>query len=46
MFLEKLKLETHRELVKMAKEVDSLVVLIEGRDLYVDNLRTILSGIK
>ena len=40
----KTKLETHRELVKMAKEVDSLVVLIEGRDLYVENLRTILSG--
>lgn len=40
----KTKLDTHREMVKMAKEVDSLVVLIEGRDLYVDNLRTILSG--
>ena len=40
----KTKLETHIELVKMAKEVDSLIVLIEGRDLYVDNLRTILNG--
>ena len=40
----KTKLETHKELVKMATKVDSLVSLIEGRDFYVDNLKTILSG--
>ena len=28
----------------MATKVDSLVTLIEGRDFYVDNLKTILSG--
>lgn len=40
----KTKLETHKELVKMATKVDSLVTLIEGRDFYVENLKTILSG--
>lgn len=40
----KTKLETHKELVKMATKVDSLVTLIEGRDFYVDNLKTILRG--
>ena len=40
----KTKTETHKELIKMATKVDSLVTLIEGRDFYVDNLKTILSG--
>ena len=40
----KTKLETHKELVKMATKVDSLVSLIEGRDVYVNNLKTILNG--
>lgn len=40
----KTTVETHKELVEMATKVDSLIILIEGRDLYVDNLRTILNG--
>ena len=40
----KTKLETHKDLVEIATKVDSLVVLINGRDLYIDNFRTILSG--
>ena len=40
----KTTLETQKDLIKMATKVDSLVILLEGRDLYVNNLRTILNG--
>ena len=40
----KTKTETHKELVKIATKVDSLVLLLDGRDVYVDNLITILNG--
>ena len=40
----KTKIETHKELLKMATKVDSLVLLLDGRDVYVDNLITILNG--
>ena len=40
----KTKLETHKELVEMATKVDSLVSLVEGKDMYVNNLKTILNG--
>ena len=40
----KTKIETHKELVKIATKVDSLVLLLDGRDVYVDNLITILNG--
>jgi murein DD-endopeptidase MepM/ murein hydrolase activator NlpD len=36
--------ETKKELIKISIKVDSLVILLEGRDLYVNNLRTILNG--
>ena len=36
--------ETKKELIKISIEVDSLVILLEGRDLYVNKLRTILNG--
>ena len=40
----KTTLETQKELIGLSIKVDSLVVLLEGRDLYVNNLRTILNG--
>lgn len=40
----KTTLETQKELIKLSIKVDSLVVLLEGRDLYVNNLRAILNG--
>ena len=40
----KTKLETQEEFLEMATKVDSLVLLIEGGQVYLDNLRTILSG--
>ena len=36
--------ETRKDLITMSLKVDSLVVLLERRDLYVKNLKTILSG--
>lgn len=36
--------ETKKELIKISTKLDSLVILLEGRDLYVNNLRTILNG--
>jgi len=36
--------ETRKDLVTMSLKVDSLVVLLERRDLYVENLKTILNG--
>jgi len=40
----KTTLETQKKLINMSIKVDSLMVLLEGRDLYVNNLRTILNG--
>ena len=40
----KTDLETQKTLTEMSLRVDSLIVLLKGRDLYVDNLRTILNG--
>ena len=36
--------ETQKDLITMSLKVDSLVVLLERRDLYVENLKTILNG--
>lgn len=36
--------ETKKELIKISIKVDSLVILLEERNLYVNNLRTILNG--
>jgi len=36
--------ETQKDLITMSLKVDSLVVLLERRDLYVENLKTILAG--
>ena len=36
--------ETQKDLIIMSSKVDSLVVLLERRDLYVENLKTILNG--
>jgi len=36
--------ETQKDLIAMSLKVDSLVVLLERRDLYVENLKTILAG--
>ena len=36
--------ETQKDLITMSLKVDSLVVLLERRDLYIENLKTILTG--
>ena len=36
--------ETQKDLITMSLKVDSLIVLLERRDLYVENLKTILNG--
>ncbi|MGY8988682.1 MAG: M23 family metallopeptidase [Flavobacteriales bacterium] len=36
--------ETQKDLITMSLKVDSLVVLLERRDLYVENLKIILNG--
>lgn len=36
--------ETQKDLITMSLKVDSLVVLLERRDLYVKNLKSILNG--
>ena len=36
--------ETHKNLLTMSLKVDSLIILLENRDLYVENLKTILNG--
>ena len=36
--------ETQKDLITMSLKVDSLVVLLERRDLYVENLKNILNG--
>jgi len=36
--------ETQKHLIVMSSKIDSLVVLLERRDLYVENLKTILNG--
>ena len=40
----KTTVEVKKELLKMSLEVDSLLVLSQQRDLYLNNLRTILNG--
>ena len=36
--------ETQKDLITMSSKIDSLVVLLERRNLYVENLKTILNG--
>ena len=36
--------QTKKELILVSTKVDSLVILLNGRDVYVNNLKTILNG--
>ena len=40
----KTTLETQKELISMSTKLDSLVIVVDSRDLYIDNLKKILSG--
>lgn len=36
--------QTKKELILVSTKVDSLVILLKGRDVYVNNLKTVLNG--
>ena len=40
----KTSLETQKELISISLQVDSLIALVEARDLYIKNLKIILNG--
>lgn len=40
----KTSLETQKELISISLQVDSLITLVEARDLYIKNLKIILNG--